>query len=139
MKFIGRALASMFLIVACTNCQTDDGPGAKERTYKQLTESAWILESAALDNEDYTDLYEGMTLTFSRNGTYNTFGGNPPVWSESGTYELVSSSVLLLDGDRQVTIETAEAKRLVLSFTYAGASERTTSVGGNYSFAFMRP
>jgi hypothetical protein len=133
------AIMLLVSIVSLSACSSSDEPDSREKTLKTLTGVAWNIEQVMLDGQEYTDLYDGMTLTFNQNGTYSTIAGNSPVWDAEGTYELISAEALLLDGNRTVTIETIGSRQLTLSFDYQGIESRTSSIGGSYTFIYSRP
>jgi hypothetical protein len=125
-------------IVNLSACSSSDEPDSREKTLTTLTSATWNIDQVMLDDQEYTDLYVGMTLTFNQDGTYSTIAGNS-VWNAEGTFELISAEALLLDGNRTVTIETIESTQLTLSFDYQGIESRTSSIGGSYTFIYSRP
>jgi hypothetical protein len=126
-------------IVGLSACSSSDETDLREKTLKTLTSATWNIEQVMLDDQEYTDLYNGMTLAFNQNGTYNTIAGNSPVWNAEGTYELISKDELLLDGTRSVSIVAITGDQLNLMFDYSSPTSRTASIGGSYTFIFTRP
>lgn len=132
-------LLSVCMVSFVFSCKKGDEAGPSQKDL--LTNGAWQLESVTLDGEDITDLYEGLSITFNKSGTYSiTPEQNPLVslWFSAGIYALTSNNILITDASIEYTIEKLDENRLVLSFNYTAPSSRVSSVSGFYRFTFTK-
>ena len=88
-----------------------------------------------------SDLYAGLTLSFGSD-TYTTTNGGK-VWPASGTWEFVGDKgdKILRDDGLQITIESANASQLVMSFTWSSTTfdgGRAGSLTGLHRMTFKR-
>lgn len=128
-----------FILPGCS----DDDPSEQERVKNLLTTGgAWNLQSAAVDGVSKTDLYSGLTITFSSNGFTVTNGGT--VWPSTGTWQFAqsSSTKFVRDDGTEITIKSISKSSMELAFhrdeTTFG-SGRIYSVSGEHLFVFSRP
>jgi hypothetical protein len=120
-----------------------DTPNANDVNTKILSSHGWKLQTLSVDGVDKTDLYSGMTLSFTAGSAYTyTSSHGAPVWPTSGTWSL-SADGKTVQRDDQVTVNVDEIAdgKLVLSLTwnkttYGGG--RGTSVSGNHVFTFVK-
>ena len=104
-----------------------------------LTSGAWKIQSVAVDGADQTNVYKGLSLSFTNTLVNATNGG--AVWLASDTWKFADEtgkSITRGDGI-QVTVEEATATKLVLKLTWTKTtlgSGRINSVKGVNVFTF---
>lgn len=114
-------------------------PTAAEQVKTILTSGAWKIQSVAVDGADQTNVYKGLSLSFTNTLVNATNGG--VVWPASDTWKFTDDtgkSIIRGDGI-QVTVEEATATKLVLKLTWTKTtlgSGRINSVKGVNVFTF---
>jgi hypothetical protein len=120
-----------------SSCGGDNGEEliVEETTNRQLKTGTWKVRSVKVDGVDHTDLYTGLTLTFSET-TVNVSNPNP-VWPSSTTWSFTDpSSKLFRRGDGvEVTITSISDTNLVLTLNWDETTiggGRTASISGSH-------
>jgi ABC-type oligopeptide transport system substrate-binding subunit len=138
-----KQLLSMMLVVAVAlvlgGCK-DDKPSVKDVNTKILSSHGWTLQSLTVDGTDKTNLYTGMTLSFTALAYATTHGA--PVWPASGMWSL-SADGKTVERDDHVIINVDEIadRKLVLSLTWSSTTYgggRMASVSGNHVYTFVK-
>lgn len=136
MKAKNLIILSLITVAVAIGCSNSDDKDPLDDVKSGLCSSEWHIHYVELDDEEYTDLYEGLTLQFNEDNTYTVINPVEPVWSEGGIYELRNTSTIILDGTREVTVEELSDETLILSFNYSSTEIILSSVGGRYTFEF---
>ncbi|WP_420583421.1 hypothetical protein [Reichenbachiella sp.] len=128
------------LLICSVSC-TDEELSKEEITKQKLTESPWGDPVVLVDGVDESATYLDFSIDFS-DGTYTSENGEP-IWASSGTWEFKDNtgSVMILDGDLEVTVNAVDAESLELALQWEQTTfeleGRTRSIFGRHLF-FMR-
>jgi hypothetical protein len=131
------SIIALLLLAACGG--DDPKPSAVEIVQQRLTSATWLLETVTVDGSNQTELYEGLTLTFTKSG-YTSTGGEP-VWQASGLWSFTDETALniLRDDGVNLTIVTLTdatlSIKLIWNDTTLGTG-RSSSIAGEYVFTF---
>ncbi len=142
MKKINRGASVLvaFSILFLAACKSDDPQPEPVRILELLTANTWTVEAVTVDEMDQTNLFTGLTLSFT-NTTYSTTNGGA-VWPASGTWEFADASAktIVRDDGLQITISEVTSTSLRLALTWSTStlgSGRTASVPGDHEFSFI--
>jgi len=136
--YILLAVSGMMQISGCGEDEQSLTPN--QVTEDLLTSQVWEMMEVKIDDV-VSDLYSGLTLSFGSN-TYTTTNGGK-VWPASGTWEFVGDKgdKILRDDGLAITIESANASQLVMSFTWSTTTYdggREGSLTGLHRMKFKR-
>lgn len=123
--------AAVLSFAACSDSADDDDP-----TMKELLAKSWGLYDngyVTKDDTDVTEDYDGLTLTFYSDNTYEASNASA-LFGESGTWEATDQTYSSLTlGDLSVQVLALTEDELVLSFTVSAADNgRVDGVTGNF-------
>jgi len=135
-----KIIILVFVLLKISGCGKEEIFTPNDKTEELLMAQAWELTEVRIDGV-VSDLYAGLTLSFGSK-TYTTTNGGK-VWPASGQWEFIGEKgdKILRDDGLQITIISANASQLVLSFTlnstvYDGG--RTGSLKGLHQMTFKR-
>jgi hypothetical protein len=143
MKNINIA-ASLFVIIGLlflASCKKDDPEPETARIQKLLAANAWVIQTVTVNEIDQTNLFAGLTLSFTKTNYSTTNGG--VVWPASGTWGFVDETAKIIernDGLR-ITITEVTNTSLKLALTWSTTTlggGRTASVAGDHEFSFIK-
>jgi hypothetical protein len=138
-----KIAASLFVIINflyLTSCKKDDPEPETARIQKLLAANAWVMQSVTVNEMDQTNLFTGLTLSFT-NTNYSTTNGGV-VWPAIGTWEFTdaTANTIVRDDGLQITINEVTSTSLKLAFTWSTTTlggGRTASVAGDHEFSFI--
>lgn len=137
--FTAATIISALLV---TSCKKSDDPQPETTRIKGLLKAnAWRIQNVTVDATDQTELFTGLTLSFT-DTNYTTTNGSV-VWPASGTWNFTDGTAkkVLRSDDVEVTIVEVTDSSLKLSLTWDTGtigSGRALSVGGNHVFSFVK-
>jgi hypothetical protein len=143
MKNINIA-ASLIVIIGLlflTSCKKDDPEPETARIQKLLAANSWVIQTVTVNEIDQTNLFTGLTLSFTKTNYSTTNGG--VVWPASGTWEFVDETAKIIernDGLR-ITITEVTNTSLKLALTWSTTTlggGQTASVAGDHAFSFIK-
>lgn len=132
----------LVLVTVFTSCQKENVLSEQEKIAATLTGAkAWDTPIVIVDGVDYSELYEGFSITFLAD-TYTTTAGGP-VWKSAGTWDFVEegASLINLDGEREVEITLGSPDVIELTFEWEQDTfgfERSGSVKGKQKFKLKK-
>ena len=120
------------------SCKKDDPIPETERVKSILKANTWRMQAVSVDGTDQTQVYAGLTLTFTDTNYSTTNGG--VVWPATGTWVFADQTGKLItrsDG-LAITVEEATTTTLSLKLTWANTTlgGRASSVAGVHVFVF---
>jgi len=135
-----KIIIVVFVLLKISGCGKDENFTPNDKTEELLMAQAWELTEVRIDGV-VSDLYAGLTLSFGSK-TYTTTNGGK-VWPASGQWEFIGEKgdKILRDDGLQITIISANASQLVLSFTWNSTvydGGRTGSLKGLHQMTFKR-
>ncbi|MFZ6000676.1 MAG: hypothetical protein ACOYW3_09205 [Bacteroidota bacterium] len=137
------AFAIVCILTTLPSCR-DPKPSPEEK-FLGVMAGSWISSSkgVTLDNVAVNNVFNGFTITFTKESAYTTQNGNAPIWPASGSFTLTSvagatSFTMKRTDGVEVTIVSPSADKLTLEFQYVGKSSRQNSVSGKYVFDLVR-
>jgi hypothetical protein len=113
----------------------------KRRFFLEKLSGTWNLTRVTLDNQQVTEAFGGLNITFKTDMTYQVQQAAPPIWSAGGVFELLRAGntfSLLRNDDVTITVQELTEQNLVMSFNYTPASGRTSSTSGEFIFEMNR-
>lgn len=128
---------NLFFFAACRN---DDSPQLETDKIRQtLTSGTWIIQSVTIDGVDNTDMYAGLTLTFTNSGFTVTNAG--VVWPSTGvwTFPDETGKRILRGDDLLIEVREINDSRLVLALNWTSTTfgpGRISSISGEHVFTF---
>ncbi len=146
------ALSNIFILaitvtglVTFSNCGgggNDPSPAEQteiDRVRALITNSAWKVQSLAVDGTDQSALVKNLAITFTTAGFTTVNGG--AIWPASGTWSFIDETAKSFKRDDGivVTVEDITATSLKLSLTWSKttfAGGRVGSVSGKNVFTF---
>jgi hypothetical protein len=143
MKNINIA-TSLFVIIGLlflTSCKKDDPEPETARIQKILAANSWVIQAVTVNEVDQTNLFTGLTLSFTKTNYSSTNGG--VVWPASGTWEFVdeTAKTIVRNDGLQITINEVTNTSLKLALTWSTTTlggGRTASVAGDHEFSFIK-
>lgn len=132
-------ITSLLLVTSCK--KSDDPQPETARVKGLLKANTWRIQSVNVDATDQTELFTGLTLSFT--DTNYTATNGTVVWPASGTWSFTDATAkkVLRSDDVEVVIVEVTDSSLKLSLTWDTGtigSGRTLSVEGNHVFSFVR-
>lgn len=142
MKIFKANIALIFLLITClysSGCKKEDDPTPTELAFAKLKAKTWAVNTVTVDNTDHSDLFPGLSLTFS-DKTFSASNGNL-VWPATGTWEFndAEGTSILRDDGLVITIVELTESSLVLALdwdTIVFEPGRSRSVAGRHVFRF---
>lgn len=143
LSFIVLGLALQFM--ACND--SSDGPAQTEaqRVTELLvgsssTGSQWSLVSVFVDETEYTEVFDGFTMTFTESGVTTTNG--TVVFESTDGWNFkdeATAAQIVTDAGLELTIDELTETKLVFSFEFDETIYgRTSAVGGTNVFTLNR-
>jgi hypothetical protein len=138
-NIIVSALVVVSLLLV-TGCKKDDPEPETARIQKLLAANTWVIQTVTVNEVDQTNLFTGLTLSFTKTNFSTTNGG--VVWPASGTWEFVdeTAETIVRNDGLQITINEATNTSLKLALTWSTTTlggGRTASVAGDHEFSFI--
>lgn len=134
------ALVIFITTLIFSSCGSKD-PSPMETNTKLLTNGTWKVNSVKVAGVDKTNLFTGMTITFSENTYAATNGG--PIWGTSQSWSFIDNtakSFTISSGIQVDIIELTDAS-LILELTWDKTTlegGRSKSVEGRHEFVFTK-
>lgn len=134
---------SIIVLTSLAGCGGgDDGPSGsrQDEVSNALTSGTWKVNTVTVDGVDRTDMFEGMTLSFTSTNFSST--NAIPVWPVGGTWvftDETATEFLRGDGIVVTILEATNASlqlELFWSRTTLGSDGRTSSIRGEHVFRF---
>ena len=120
-KLVGlwSMIALCWIVVTLGACNKDDEP----QNPQMFIEKSWKLDAAGFVKQDGVDVsadYQGLTVTFNKNGTYTTSNAKK-LFFPTGTWNWPSANTtqVILDGDHTFTVKAISKTVLHVEFTMA--------------------
>ena len=139
---INYPIASAFvvMILATFAACNKNSPTASEETLSKLT-GTWHVSTVTVDGVDATDLFQNMTVTFSKTDVTASNGG--VVWPalETWTFFEGNEKVIQRADNVNMTIETLSNTKLTLSLLWSKTTYgpgRSNSISGKHVFEFSK-
>lgn len=109
-----------------------------ETTEKVLKSATWKLQSARIDGV-VSDLYDGLSLTFTKGAYTATDGGD--IFGSSGTWSFSGKDgkVIVLGNGLEVQLDQISSTRIAISFFWDKTvviSGRSASLEGDHEMVF---
>jgi hypothetical protein len=133
------------LLVGFASCDpvppTPEPTEAEKRTTILTTGGTWNLQSVTVNNVDQTEVYEGLTLSFSSSGYTATNGGT--IWPTSGSWDFTNDAgtTISRSDDLEISVTEITQSKLVLGLSWSTTTlgpGRTNSLAGAHVFTFTR-
>lgn len=123
-----------------THCKEDDPQTETERINNLLQANTWLIQSVTVDDNEQTDLFTGLKLSFTST-TYTTTNGGV-VWPGNGTWQFTDDTgkVIMRDDGLQIMIDEITESTLTLSLSWSPGTlgpGRATSLAGEHEFRFI--
>lgn len=141
-KYVVRSINLLALcIISVQFFSCLDSESGKEKTIKLLTSDGWQISSVTNDGDDVTDMFSGMTISFTKD-TYTSTNGEPiwlaGNWSLAGDFKDQDVKTMQRDDDVLVQIEalTKSNLTLILEWNADFLEGRSHSVQGEFVFKF---
>ncbi len=134
--------ATIISVLLVTSCKKSDDPQPETARIKGLLKAnTWRIQSVTVDATDKTELFTGLTLSFT-DTNYTTTNGSV-VWPVSGTWTFTDDTAKKIkrNDNLEVTIIELTETSLKLSLAWATGtfgSGRVSSVAGNHVFSFVK-
>ncbi|CAN0276684.1 unnamed protein product, partial [Phaeothamnion confervicola] len=98
--------------------------------------------AVTLDDEDVTEEFESMKITFDEDQTFTVQNPVGNIWTSSGTFELEEGSDdlfnLLRDDETLIQVSELDETALVFSIQFDSAPGRIKGLAGAYVFEMKR-
>lgn len=134
-----------FLLVitfSVISCSEEDDKKTKEETFLSNLSGTWQTDAVTLDDEDVTEEFNDMTVTFKKDQTFTVQNPVGNIWGGAGTFTLEEGTGdnfnLLRDDDVFVTVIQLTETTLVFSMQFDSAPGRTRGLAGDYIFEMKR-
>lgn len=139
-KIIVLLMANLFVcgLLFVQSCGKKD-PSPTEQASAILNSGLWKMKTVLVDGVDQTNIYKGLTITFTSSAYTTTNGGQ--VWPASGTWifsDNTGKAITRSDG-LPVTLPSADNNTLVLKLTWSKTTfgpGRASSLKGDNVFTF---
>lgn len=121
------------------NCSNEEPALSEEEVFINKISKTWNTGKVMLDGEDVTRFFADMKITFNKNKSITVTNPVPPIWSNSGTFDLVpvgNSFRLERNDGLEITVNTLTEQKLVMNFMFSSeiSGGRLDDVKGNFSF-----
>lgn len=138
-RIIGSLIFALSLLVL-THCKEDDPQTETERISSLLQDNTWLIQSVTIDENEETELFTDLTLSFT-NTSYTTTNGGV-VWPASGTWQFADETgkIITRDDGLQIMIDEITKSTLTLSLSWSTTtlgSGRVASLAGEHQFTFI--
>jgi hypothetical protein len=139
----GFTLLIITMSLICCNKSADPAIETEEQIFLSEIAKTWKSSVVMLDGVDVSKSFSGLVVTFSSDKTITVTNPLPPMWKESGSFDLQSNgSTFLIKRNDGLNINVVEAtdQRLVLNFQYdpSAINGRVKSVVGNFTFEMIQ-
>jgi len=139
----GFTLLIITLSFICCNKSNDPATETEEQVFLSEIAKTWKSSVVMLDGVDVSKSFTGLVVTFSTDKTITVTNPLPPMWKESGSFNLQpNGSTFFIKRNDGLNINVVEAtdQRLVLNFQYdpSAINGRVKSVVGNFTFEMIR-
>lgn len=149
---MGKLLLSSLFLIAMLQfvaCDKGDDPPAQTEAQKVTalligsggSGSQWSLSSVFVDEVDYTEVFQGFTMTFSETGVTTTNG--TVVFESTDGWNFkdeATATQIVTDSGLELTIDELTENQLIFSFEFDETIYgRTSAVGGINVFTLNRP
>jgi hypothetical protein len=137
-------VASVLVIVSLlfiAGCKKDDPQPETARVQELLKANTWLIQTVTVSEVDQTNLFTGLTLSFTNTNYATTNGG--VVWPASGTWEFTDATAKTIERNDGllITITEVTGTTLKLALTWPTTTlggGRTSSIAGDHEFNFIK-
>lgn len=134
------ALVILITTLIFSSCGSKD-PSPKETNIKLLTNGTWTINSVKVSGVDKTNLFTGMTITFTETDYTAVNGG--PIWGSSQSWSFIDNSAKSFSISSGVEVDIIEltGTSLIIELTWDKTTldgGRTKSVEGRHEFIFTK-
>lgn len=137
-------VASVLVVVSLlftAGCKKDDPEPETERVRTLLKANTWAIQTVTVNSIDQTNLFTGLTLSFT-NTNYSTNNGGV-IWPSSGTWQFAddTAKTIIRNDGLQITINEVTGTTLKLALTWSTTTlggGRTSSIAGDHEFNFIK-
>ena len=134
------ALVIFITTLIFSSCGSKD-PSPKETNTKLLTNGTWVINSVKVSGVDKTNLFTGMTITFTETDYTAVNGG--PIWGSSQSWSFIDNSAKSFSISSGVEVDIIELidTSLIIELTWDKTTldgGRTKSVEGRHEFIFTK-
>lgn len=141
-----KKIVTMAFLLAITfsviSCSEEDDKKTKEESFLSTLSGTWQTDAVALDNEDVTEEFNDMTITFKEDQTFTVQNPVGNIWGSAGTFTFEEGSGdnfnLLRDDGVLVTVSQLTETTLVFFMQFDSAPGRTRGLAGEYIFEMKR-
>jgi hypothetical protein len=142
--YIQYVVILVLLVSAAVSFSACDGeePTAAEKQMKLLV-GTWAINSVTVDGVDYSNLFNGFTLTFTdAPATYTPTNGGK-VWTTASGFNFTDGAASQFNGPggEVVNISTLTSNSLVLEMEWSTTTlsgGRVKSISGHHEFVFSK-
>jgi hypothetical protein len=132
--------AIILAMVVFQFCGTNE-PASSQKVEELLTGGTWTIKNVSVDNQDQTNLFTGLKITFTKNGFIAINGGL--VWPSKGTWRFVDESSMMVARGDGVLIEILDISqtRLLVSMNWSEtilAGGRKHAIAGKHVFEMIK-
>jgi hypothetical protein len=137
MNILGLALS----LVAISSCDNADTTPTEEQLTLQKLSKNWTLVSAEVDDQDVSEWFTNMKMSYTEAKTFTVQNPVPPIWVASGTFQLEKTgsnySIIRSDGVEMAVTNLTDTN-VTVQFGYTALpGARANSISGLYSFSFQ--
>lgn len=140
-KIIVLLMANLFVcgLLFVQSCGKKD-PSPTEQASAILTSGFWKMKTVLVDGVDQTNIYKGLTITFTSSAYTTTNGGQ--VWPASGTWifsDNTGKAIIRSDGLPISIPSSTDNNTLILKLSWAKTTfgpGRASSLKGENVFTF---
>lgn len=141
-RYLTHLIYSCALLLIVGACSKDEaGPTAEEKFLADL-EGTWQINDVTLDNEDVSDEFDGLAVSFTEEQTFTVTNSVGNIWPASGLFELQETTGdlfdLIRDDEVVMTVDELTDNSLVISFEFDSAPGRLKGLAGEYTFTFTK-
>ena len=138
------AVIAVFQLASCDNGSDSPSVTEVERVRNLLigtgtAGSTWTLNTATVDDIDYSEVFAGFTITFNETGFTSTNGSLVFASTESWSFKDETAKEIVTGSQLEITIDELTQNRLVFSFNWDETIYgRVEAVGGRNVFTLTR-
>jgi hypothetical protein len=141
-RYLTHLIYSCALLLVVSACSKDEaGPTAEEKFLADL-EGTWQVSDVTLDNEDVSEEFDGMAVSFSEEQTFTVTNPVGNIWPATGLFELQETTGdlfdLMRDDEVVMSVDELTDNSLVISFEFDSAPGRLKGLAGEYTFTFTK-
>ena len=140
-----KSITRLFILLAALSVLgcggSDPSPTKQDKVRKLLMANTWKIQSVTVGDLDAMELFEGLTVSFTKDGFTSANGG--PVWPASGLWEFGDSGAtkIIRSDDVEITITLIDENAFSCSLYWDEnifGSGRTDAVEGDHVFVFAK-